>query len=476
MKTKTLSSKKISSSIPLIKNALTGMLLSGAMFVSSFSTFAQESTDYYWRGQGWGFDFNSQSVSLWKTDASGTVSHQTLPSETSNIFFDVNNPSMEHVRMDQRISGLKVNSVTATVATEISMVTPMSVISDWSSYVNAAEKYTSVYETESASSKSVRIVAENVDFLSVGGNMTLTTDKYFNTRFRLGNLQTFSAYTLTVGGALNFVKNGADTVGYHAFDMIASDSKTGTSLDLDIGGLNSSGKAVYMTTAKNGTVGINFNNNSSGVFAGGSFEGVFATESGVSSQLNINMNGSGTQSQSITIYKAANGSQHGFENDLDGKKDMTIGIVNVCSGKFIMNTEVAVENLYVYGGTLQFSSPEKVGGLTIDSEESVTLLFDGTIKTGDLFIGASPVDIVFSDEDLASQQITVFEFDYLGGNIDVESVFTARDESGKILEGNFELVGEMGDAGSLIYNVPEPEAVAALLGIAALVFALRRRK
>lgn len=57
MKTKTLSSKKISSSIPLIKNALTGMLLSGAMFVSSFSTFAQESTDYYWRGEGWNFDF-----------------------------------------------------------------------------------------------------------------------------------------------------------------------------------------------------------------------------------------------------------------------------------------------------------------------------------------------------------------------------------------------------------------------------------
>ena len=257
MKTKTLSSKK------LIKNTLSGMLLSGAMFVSSFSTFAQESTDYYWRGQGWDFDFKSQTASLWKTDASGTVSHQTVPSETSNIFFDVNNPSMEHVRMDQTISGLKVNSVTATVATEINMVKPMSVISDWSSYVNAAEKYTSVYNSNYASSKSVRIVADNVDFLSVGGNMTLTTDKYFNTRFRLGYSQTTSAYTLTVGGVLNFVKNGADTVGYHAFDMIASDSNTGTLFDLDIGGLNSSGKAVYMTTAKNGTVGINFNNNSS---------------------------------------------------------------------------------------------------------------------------------------------------------------------------------------------------------------------
>ena len=474
MKTKTLSSKKISSSIPLIKNTFSGMLLSGAMFVSSFSSFAQESTDYYWRGQDWNGDFKSEIASLWKTDASGTVSHQTVPSETSNIFFDVNNQDLVHVRMDQTINGLKVNSVTATVATEINMVHSMSIVSDWTSYVNADAKYVPTYAANYASSKSVRIVADTLKFLTIGGNMTLTTDKYFNTRFRLGYSQTSSAYTLTVGGALNFVKNGADTVGYHAFDMIASDSNTGTLFDLDIGGLNSSGKAVYMTTAKNGTVGINFNNNSSGVFAGGSFEGVFATESGVSSQLNINMNGSGTQS--ITIYKAANGSQHGFENDLDGKKDMSIGIVTVNSGKFIMNTEVAVDNLYVYGGTLQFSSPEKVGGLTIDSGDSVTLLFDGTIKTGDLLIGASPVDIVFSDEDLASQQITVFEFDYLLDNIDVESVFTAYDESGKILGGEFELVGEMGSAGSLIYTVPEPEAIAALFGIAALVFALRRRK
>lgn len=473
MKTKTLSSKKISSSIPLIKNALTGMLLSGAMFVSSFSSFAQESTDYYWRGEDWNGDFKSEIPSLWKTDASGTVSHQTVPSETSNIFFDVNNLSLVHVRMDQTISGLKVNSVTATVATEINMVHSMSVVSDWTSYVNADAKYVPTYAANYASSKSVRIVADTLKFLTIGGNMTLTTDKYFNTRFRLGYSQTSSAYTLTVGGALNFVKNGADTVGYHAFDMIASDSNTGTLFDLDIGGLNSSGKAVYMTTAKNGTVGINFNNNSSGVFAGGSFEGVFATESGVSSQLNINMNGSGTQS--ITIYKAANGSQHGFENDLDGKKDMSIGIVTVYSGKFIMNTEVSVENLYLYGGTLQFSSPEKVGGLMIDSGDSVTLLFDGTIKTGDLLIGANPIDIVFSAEDLTSQKITVFEFDYLQDKIDVESVFTAYDESGKILGGEFELVVE-GDAGSLIYTVPEPEAIAALFGIAALVFALRRRK
>ena len=66
MKAKIFLSHYTLSSIPLIKNALTGMLLSGAMFVSSFSTFAQESTDYYWRGQDWNGDFKSQTASLWK--------------------------------------------------------------------------------------------------------------------------------------------------------------------------------------------------------------------------------------------------------------------------------------------------------------------------------------------------------------------------------------------------------------------------
>lgn len=472
MKTNTLITKNLTALFAVVK--ILFVFFCGAVFAPAFSVFAQESTDYYWRGEDWNGNYKSNSTDNWKADAAGSASHETLPSATSNLFFDVNNPGMTFARMDQSIGSWQVNSVTATIATEINMGNSMTVLSDWNSYINADTKYSPEYQTDSADGKSLRIVAEMVDFLTVNGNMTLSTDKYFTSRFRLGYWGSQSAYTLKVGGALSFVKNGADTEGYHTFDMIASDSNTGTLFSLDLGGLNSSGKAVYMTTAKNGTVGINFNNNSSGAFAGGSFEGVFATESGVSSQLNINMNGSGTQS--ITIYKAANGSQHGFENDLDGKKDMSIGIVTVNSGKFIMNTEVSVENLYLYGGTLQFSSPEKIGGLTIDSGESVTLLFDGTIKTGDLFIGASPVDIVFSDEDLASQKITVFEFDYLVDNIDLESIFTAHDESGKILEGNFELVGEMGGAGSLIYTVPEPEAVAALLGIAVLVFALRRRK
>lgn len=477
MKTKISYHEKTLSSFAAVK--ILFVFFCGAVCAPAFSAGAQETDNYYWRGGTWGQSTELLRIDLagnWAADSSGETVHEISPFETSNLIFDYANiADRQHARINVYDRTVAVNSVASYVPTEMHIQHSLTVLSDWTSSVSSDTRYSALYRTDdNGDKKSVRFAADTANFLTVGGDMTLSTDKYFTSRIRLGSQQGSSAYTLTIGGALSFVKNCVDAVGYHAFDMIAFDSTTGIAFALDVGGLRSSGKAVYMTTAKNGSISVNFNNNPSGAFAGGSFEGVFATESVVSSQLNINMNGGGTQS--ITIYKAANGSQHGFGNDLDGKKDMTIGIVNVNSGKFIMNTEVAVDNLYVYGGTLQFSSPEKVGGLTIDSGDSVKLLFDGTIKTRDLFIGANPIDIVFSAEDLASQQITVFEFDYLAENIDVESVFTAHDESGKILEGNFELVGEMGGAGSLIYNVPEPEAVAALFGIAALVFALRRRK
>ena len=428
------------------------------------SASAQES--YYYRGGNWDGKY-STSNPLWYANPEGTELRESSPSSTSDLIFDANNTGMSQARLDQNVGGLTVNSVTATVVTEINMMNSMTLLNDWSSYVSTDAKYSSSYT--GTSSKSLRIVADTANFLTVGGDMTLSTDKYFTSRFRLGNTNSQSAFTLTVGGALNFVKNGSDTVGYHAFDMIASDSNTGTAFALDVGGLRSSGKAVYMTTAKNGSISVNFNNNPSGAFAGGSFEGVFAADSGVSSQLNITMNGSGRQE--MTIYKASNGSLHGFENDLDGKADMSIGNLMVNNGEFVMNTEVAVEILYLSGGRLKFSSAEKVGGMTIDGG---TLLFGGTINVGDLTVAAYSADVVFSAEDLAAHEITVFEFDYLTGDFDANSVFSAYNEFGQELGGRFELTGEMGGSGSLVYVVPEPAAVAAFIGAAALMFALRR--
>ena len=455
--------------IPNIKKLrLSPAFAFAAAAISSLYCAASAQESYYWRGGNWGGDFSTNDA-CWYANPEGTELRESPPSSTSDLIFDANNTGMSHVRLDQNRGGLTVNSVTATVATEINMTNSMTVLNDWSSYVSADTKYSPTYDSGMAAGKSLRIVADTVNFLTVGGDMTLSTDKYFTSRFRLGNTNSQSAFTLTVGGALNFVKNGSDTVGYHAFDMIASDSNTGTAFALDVGGLRSSGKAVYMTTAKNGSISVNFNNNPSGALAGGSFEGVFAADSGVSSQLNITMNGSGRQE--MTIYKASNGSLHGFENDLDGKADMSIGNLMVNNGEFVMNTEVAVENLYLSGGRLKFSSAEKVGDMTIDGG---TLLFGGTINVGDLTVAADSADMVFSAEDLAAHEITVFEFDYLTEDFDANSVFSAYNEFGQELGGRFELTGEMGDSGSLVYVVPEPAAVAAFIGAAALMFALRR--
>jgi len=455
--------------IPNIKKLrLSPAFAFAAAAISSLCCAASAQESYYWRGGNWGGDFSTNDA-CWYANPEGTDLRESPPSSTSDLIFDANNTGMSHVRLDQNRGGLTVNSVTATVATEINMTNSMTVLNDWSSYVSADTKYSPAYDSGMAAGKSLRIVADTVNFLTVGGDMTLSTDKYFTSRFRLGNTNSQSAFTLTVGGALNFVKNGSDTVGYHAFDMIASDSNTGTAFSLNIGGLSSSGKAVYMTTAKNGSISVNFNNNPSGAFAGGSFEGVFAADSGVGSQLDITMNGSGRQE--MTIYKASNGSLHGFENDLDGKADMSIGNLMVNNGEFVMNTEVAVENLYLSGGRLKFSSAEKVGDMTIDGG---TLLFGGTINVGDLTVAADSADVVFSAEDLTAHEITVFEFDYLTGDFDANSVFSAYNEFGQELGGRFELTGEMGGSGSLVYVVPEPAAVAAFIGAAALMFALRR--
>lgn len=300
--------------------------------------------------------------------------------------------------------------------------------------------------------------------------MALETDKYFNSRFRLGSTSTApSAYTLAVKGSLNFIKNGADTVGYHTFDMSAHDTATGTYFSMDLGGLSSSGKSVYMTSAKNLSVNINFMSNG-GVFKGGDFEGVFATESGVNSNLSVNMSGDGRQS--MTIYKASNASLYGFENDLDGKTDMAINSVEVSNGELVLDSELSVGDVRLLGGALKLSAP-KVGTIFIDGGK---LIYGGAIAVGELSVSAPSVDVVFSAEDLKNMEITIFEFENLTYEFDANSVFSAYGESGEALGGEFSLIGEVGGPGSLIYTVPEAAELASVFGLVALLFAVSRRR
>lgn len=441
-----------------------------------------ESTDYYWRGGSTWDDtlLRVGNAANWKADAEGNIPHSTVPSETSDLIFDVanmkSNGNPDYARVNWYTSTTTypsvktVNSVTAYVPLEIHITSSISLLGDWHGTVSSDSKYTPS-SSDIGSRKSMRLVADTANFLTVGGDMALETDKYFNSRFRLGSSSTApSAYTLAVKGALNFIKNGADTVGYHTFDMSAHDTVTGTDFSMDLGGLSSSGKAVYMTSAKNLSVNINFMSNG-GVFKGGDFEGVFATESGVSSNLSINMSGDGRQS--MTIYKASNASLYGFENDLDGKTDMAINSVEVSNGELVLDSELSVGDVRLLGGALKLSAP-KVERIIIDGGGK--LIYSGAIVAGELSVFAPSVDVVFSAEDLKDMEITIFEFDNLTDKFDANSVFSAYGESGEELGGEFSLIGEVGGPGSLIYTVPEAAELAPIFGLVALLFAVSRRR
>lgn len=439
-----------------------------------------ESSDYYWRGGSTWDDslIQAGNVANWKADAEGNIPHSTVPSETSDLIFDVanmkRNGNPDYARVNWYASSTypsvkTVNSVTAYVPLEIHITSSITLLGDWHSTVSSDSKYTPSI-SDIGAKKSMRLVADNANFLTLGGDMTLETDKYFNSKFRLGSTSTApSAYTLAVKGALNFIKNGSDTAGYHTFDMAAHDTTKGSYFSMDLGGLSSSGKAVYMTSAKDLSVNINFMSNG-GVFKGGDFEGVFATESGVNSNLSVNMSGDGRQS--MTIYKASNASLYGFENDLDGKTDMAINSVEVSNGELVLDSELSVGDVRLLGGALKLSAP-KVGTIFIDGGK---LIYGGAIAVGELSVSELSVDVVFSAEDLKNMEITIFEFENLTDEFDANSVFSAYGESGEELGGEFSLIGEVGGPGSLIYTVPEAAELASVFGLVALLFALSRRR
>lgn len=431
-----------------------------------------------------GEDLHGTNAANWKADAEVNIPHSTVPSETSDLIFDVANMKIngnpDYARVNWYTSTTTypsvktVNSVTAYVPLEIHITSSITLLGDWHGTVSSDSKYTpSSSSSDIGAKKSMRLVADTANFLTVGGDMTLETDKYFNSKFRLGSSSTApSAYTLAVKGSLNFIKNGADTVGYHTFDMSASDTTKGTSFSMDLGGLSSSGKAVYMTSAKDLSVNINFISNG-GVFKGGDFEGVFATENGVTSNLSINMSGDGRR-QSMTIYKASNASLHGFENDLDGKTDMAINSVEVSNGELVLDSELSVGYVGLLGGALKLSAP-KVERIFIDGGGK--LIYGGAIVAGELSVSAlSVVDVVFSAEDLKDMEITIFEFENLTNEFNANSVFSAYGESGEELGGEFSLIGEVGGPGSLIYTVPEAAELASIFGLVALLFAVSRRR
>ena len=420
------------------------------------------------RASGYYADLTNPEYSkpFWSLSESEQVTPDNLPGSNAAIIIDRTNYVEDTGGYIANARGDFYNdasyySITATVNTELNMVGSLTLAENFS----ITSSSDTAYSSSNDSIKQLRLVAQTENFLNVGGDMTLSTDKYFTSRISL-----FQASTMRVGGALQFNYTG-DAEGYHAFDMSDMNaSSTGASFTLNLGGLASSGRAVYMTSAHSVAANFIFSDNNAGDFKGGNFEGVFATDSSVSSTLTFTMNDSGRQS--VTIYSAANAAAHGIAS-IGGRNDMTIGEVSVSSGELIFNSEVAINTVTLDGGSLKLTASAGVRDFIINAG---SLIYGGTIRADSFTVAAvDEIKIVFSAEDLASHELVLVEYGYLGESFAPNSIFVAYDESGNKLGGEFSLTGEIGGSGSLIYTVPEPAAVAAAIGALALAAAFARR-
>ena len=449
-----------------MKAFVSSVFLSSILASSAFSQ-ADASKNYYWIGA---YEGLISSASSWSEDEAG-YDNPVSEAPGENAILNVNKDNkqtagqLSNPARIQASTGKRFLSLVSTVNTEIHVLQTMNFIGDYVSRVDSDYIY-------NGNTKQLRFANDNSSsefkFLNVGGDMTLSTRKYHTARV---SFVKGTAMRMDVGGALNFEYLGsAADAGFHTFDMRDSQSSTGSNFIANLGGMSSSGRAVLMTAYKGVVADFVFQNDSSGAFKGGDFEGVFANYTSAESTVNFSMGGAGRQS--VAVYSAANAAAHGI-GGMSGKTDMNIGSVEVYGGEFFMDSELAVNSVLLDGGSLGFSSPEKVGSFTANGG---TIVYSGKISADTLSVAADSVKVVFSDEDLAAHDIVVFDFGYLSDDFDANEVFAAYDASGNRLGGEFFLDASAGGAGTLSYSVPEPSALAAMLGLFAFSAACAARR
>ena len=421
------------------------------------------------RASGYYADLTNPEYSkpFWSLSESEQVTPDDLPGSNAAIIIDRTNYVEDTGGYIGNARGDFYNdasyySITATVNTELNMVGSLTLAENFS----ITSSSDTAYSSSNDSIKQLRLVAQTENFLNVGGDMTLSTDKYFTSRISL-----FQASTMRVGGALQFNYTG-DAEGYHAFDMSDMNaSSTGASFTLNLGGLASSGRAVYMTSAHSVAANFIFSDNNAGDFKGGNFEGVFATDSSVSSTPDFHDERQRQAERDDLQRRQCRRARHFRRRRQKGHGDR-FGFRKFRRVDF--HSEVAINTVTLDGGSLKLTASEGVGDFTVNAG---SLVYGGPLKVGNLTVAAvDEVKVVFSAEDLASQYLVIMDYGYLTDAFDPDAIFVAYDESGNRLGGTFALEEFSGGSGSLVYTVPEPAAYAAIFAMAAVAAAFARRK
>lgn len=278
---------------------------------------------------------------------------------------------------------------------------------------------------------------------------------------------------LTLSGGVNITNNSAidsaiiqgQTQISGVITMKAAGSAEGARLALNMwnmnfGGLSDGGVAANHVISFNWGGTINLYN-----AADYSWRGRFEVEGG--ENINISKNGVGSQRFEVTGIKNHFGNIRANE-----------GLLEIDASAI---STLFANNLYVNGGSFKNVGNLNVGALTLMrgtivlGNDTGMIIVDGNLSKGDAPEDAGKISIDFS-ELTASGEYTLIEV--LGDIIDFDREDALADfDLINLVEGaNAELIWD-GNSLVLSYTVPEPAAVAAILGAAALGFAaLRRRK
>ena len=278
---------------------------------------------------------------------------------------------------------------------------------------------------------------------------------------------------LTLSGGVNITNNSAidsaiiqgQTQISGAITMKAAGSAEGAKLmlnmwNMNFGGFSDGGVAANHVISFNWGGTINLYN-----AADYSWRGRFEVEGG--ENINISKNGVGSQRFEVTGIKNHFGNIRANE-----------GLLEIDASAI---STLFANNLYVSGGSFKNVGNLNVvaliltGGSIVLGNDTGMIIVDGNLSKGDAPEDAGKISIDFS-ELTASGEYTLIEV--LGDIIDFDREDTLADfDLINLVEGaNAELIWD-GNSLVLSYTVPEPAAVAAILGAAALGFAaLRRRK
>lgn len=451
-----------------LSNPIFSALSLASLTFASVAT-AQTSTYYFFGNDSVAID----NLSAWRVENnSGSAVPTAKIDANTALVFDNKNKGKDMVRINPpSASGIPFSAHSMTVGDGKSLemwVTSSTYITTDISINTGVDSYDPTYANLTTTQRQFRIAMDNVsDIINVGGNINLSTTKYFTTK--LAPMTSAIDFNINVGGAINFYYNSDFTsAGNHTLEFNDASQKA-ANMNFNIGGLNSTTKGVFVTTIKSSHANFNFKDDANGQFTGGNFTGILATESNINGSVSFSMNSATSKEQSIKIYKAANGAECGL-GEFSTKKDMEITALDVSKGIMNFDTETNITEVSLTDGTLNLtmSSDAKVGTLNLAGGNWV---FSGLVNTDNLNVTDS-INIVFTDEleqDVALD-IIYFEKKTLATDL---SFFNALDKDGSNIAGTFAF-----DNNKLTFTaaVPEPSTIAGIAGLLALAFAAYRRR